>query len=66
MSKVFLHNKYKNKKKDEIYYVLDKVINKTEMEDKISILYGDFPISDGQLYIKEENQFLKEFNIYNN
>ncbi len=65
MNKVYLHNKYKNKKDGEIYYVLDRVINKSEKEDKICILYGKFPISEGQLYVIEQSQFLEKFNIYN-
>lgn len=65
MKTVFLHNKYKDKKNDKIYHTLDRVIDKTEKEDKISILYGEFPISDGQLYVIEQSQFLEKFNIYN-
>mgnify|MGYP001583533830 FL=1 len=63
MKTVLLHKNYKNKKNDKIYYTLEQVINKTE--NKISILYSKFPISDGQLYVIEQSQFLEKFNIYN-
>lgn len=77
---VFLHNTYKNKKNNKIYYTLDRVIDKTEYngfveknrmfilykEDcRMSILYADFPANGSRAYVKEETQFLKEFTICN-